>query len=112
MAEHETSNGNGVLSPDAGPSKSPLPDLASPRSSMDDAGRIRQLEDELDTVRGEKENLGNQYRTLLGKLTAMRQSLGDKLREDAVSPQYLWPDGKADTSGRKSLIAEKRTLHN
>jgi hypothetical protein len=29
--------------------------------------------------------LSNQYRTLLGKLTAMRASLGEKLREDAVS---------------------------
>lgn len=92
MAEHETTangTGNGVLSPDAGPSKPSLPALASPmaspRSSMDDASRIRQLEDELEMVRGEKENLGNQYRTLLGKLTAMRKSLGDKLREDAVS---------------------------
>jgi DNA repair ATPase RecN len=59
---------------------------------MDDTSRISKLEDELETVRGEKETLGNQYRTLLGKLTAMRQSLGDKLREDAVrrSLVQLW----------------------
>lgn len=42
------------------------------------------LEEDLAATRQEKEVLGNQYRTLLGKLTAMRQSLGDKLREDAV----------------------------
>lgn len=89
MAETESSTANGNLPAEAGPSTStqlPLPasPAGSARSSMDDASRIRQLEDELETVRGEKDNLGNQYRTLLGKLTAMRQSLGDKLREDAV----------------------------
>ena len=83
--------GNDVLpsSPDAGPSQSPRlasPDR-SPRSSVDErtpAERIAQLEDDLATTRQEKEVLGNQYRTLLGKLTAMRASLGEKLREDAV----------------------------
>jgi hypothetical protein len=83
------SNGS-TPQPDAGPSSPPppppstLPAAESPRSSIDDASRITQLEEELEVVRGEKESLGNQYRTLLGKLTAMRQSLGDKLREDAV----------------------------
>jgi hypothetical protein len=83
------SNGS-AQQPDAGPSSPPAPPLpelspaGSPRASIDDTSRISQLEDELETVRGEKESLGNQYRTLLGKLTAMRQSLGDKLREDAV----------------------------
>ena len=99
MAELDTktpTNGsNGVMSPDAGPSTSQLPLPSSPaasaRSSMDEASRIRQLEDELETVRGEKDNLGNQYRSLLGKLTAMRQSLGDKLREDAVGSDPLGP---------------------
>lgn len=46
--------------------------------------RIRILEDDLETTRQEKEALGNQYRSLLGKLTAMRTTLGDKLKEDAV----------------------------
>lgn len=49
----------------------------------DDA--VSQLEAELAVVRNEKEVLSGQYRGLLGKLTAMRQSLGEKLREDAVS---------------------------
>lgn len=52
---------------------------------MDLGERTRELENELAVVKQEKDVLGNQYRTLLGKLTAMRQSLGDKLREDAVS---------------------------
>ena len=78
-------------SPDAGPSQSPRTSTSdrSPRSSLDHPNatpeqRIALLEDELAGTRQEKEVLGNQYRTLLGKLTAMRQSLGDKLREDAV----------------------------
>lgn len=85
------SNGS-TPQPDAGPSTSPpppppadLPPTDSPEESTDNATRISQLEEELEVVRGEKESLGNQYRALLGKLTAMRQSLGDKLREDAVS---------------------------
>jgi hypothetical protein len=49
----------------------------------DDAARIARLEHDLDTTRAEKEQLGTQYRSLLSKLTTMRQSLGDRLREDA-----------------------------
>ncbi|OXB38407.1 hypothetical protein LQV05_002773 [Cryptococcus neoformans] len=45
--------------------------------------RIRILENDLEATRQEKEALGNQYRSLLGKLTAMRTTLGDKLKEDA-----------------------------
>lgn len=85
------SNGS-TQQPDAGPSNSPpptpftdLPPSEIPEETTDNASRISQLEEELEVVRGEKESLGNQYRALLGKLTAMRQSLGDKLREDAVS---------------------------
>lgn len=49
----------------------------------DDSTRITRLEHELETTRAEKEQLGTQYRSLLSKLTTMRQSLGDRLREDA-----------------------------
>lgn len=62
------------------------PQTSSPRTSLDDTSRIAQLEHDLATTRGEKDALGNQYRSLLAKLSGMRQSLGDKLREDAVSP--------------------------
>jgi hypothetical protein len=85
--------------PDAGPSTSPpppppvdLPPTDQPEESTDNASRINQLEEELEVVRGEKESLGNQYRALLGKLTTMRQSLGDKLREDAVSHMMVHLD--------------------
>ena len=82
---------NGLTSPDllinAGPS-TPIPmsvAAMSPRSSFDDAEPdVGQLKHDLAVARQEKEVLGNQYRSLLGKLTAMRQSLGEKLREDAV----------------------------
>jgi hypothetical protein len=85
--------------PDAGPSTSSpppppadLPPTDQPEESTDNSRRISHLEEELEVVRGEKESLGNQYRALLGKLTTMRQSLGDKLREDAVSLIGLYLD--------------------
>jgi hypothetical protein len=43
------------------------------------------LEAQLERTRAEKDQLSHQYRTLLGKLTAMRNTLGEKLKEDAVS---------------------------
>ena len=72
------------------PPKVPLPTspVAPVRSSIESSrsnDAVAQLEAELAVVRNEKEVLGGQYRGLLGKLTAMRQSLGEKLREDAVS---------------------------
>ena len=105
MSENGILNGTAGGPADAGassPNKSLSPRVDnndSPRSSMDNDERIRQLEEELEAVRGEKDVLGNQYRTLLGKLTAMRQSLGDKLREDAVSVLGVGLDlGNTDTS--------------
>lgn len=47
-----------------------------------DANQLRQ---ELEKTRAEKDALSDQYRGLLGKLTAMRTTLGNKLKEDAVS---------------------------
>ncbi|KAJ9105276.1 hypothetical protein QFC21_001644 [Naganishia friedmannii] len=49
----------------------------------DDVTRISRLEQELETTRAEKEQLGTKYSNLLSKLTMMRQSLGDRLRDDA-----------------------------
>jgi len=121
-------------SPDAGPSQSPRKSTSasasparehhSPRASLDNndsrqAGgeaeydedddatpedKIARLEDELAQTRQEKEVLGNQYRSLLGKLTAMRTSLGDKLREDAVSRDAWLPVASecASLTSRKS----------
>jgi hypothetical protein len=45
---------------------------------------IEKLKRELDREKEEKENLAAQYRNLLAKLTTMRTSLGNKLKQDAV----------------------------
>ncbi|KAL7423684.1 hypothetical protein Q5752_001266 [Cryptotrichosporon argae] len=70
------SDANGADSPRASLDAAPGADLAP-------AERVAVLEAELERTRAEKEAMGNQYRGLLGKLTAMRQSLGEKLKEDA-----------------------------
>lgn len=57
--------------------------------------RIRRLEDELVRTREEKEQFEAQYRSLLGKLTNMRNTLGDKLKQDAVSTRALADSGTA-----------------
>ncbi|CAK9782195.1 hypothetical protein CC85DRAFT_325323 [Cutaneotrichosporon oleaginosum] len=68
-----------MSSADAGPSAlSPT----SPRASAD-MPRFSGSGDELERVRAEKDHLSHQYRSLLGKLTAMRNTLGEKLKEDA-----------------------------
>ncbi|WWC60507.1 uncharacterized protein I303_103080 [Kwoniella dejecticola CBS 10117] len=97
-----TNNGNGNDQHQAGPSNPTSPTLlsaSSPKSPLngemshqqeqddatpsDPAERISQLEEELSATRQENEKLSGQYRGLLGKLTAMRTTLGDKLKEDA-----------------------------
>ncbi|WVW80348.1 hypothetical protein I302_102328 [Kwoniella bestiolae CBS 10118] len=93
-------NGNGN-EPQAGPSSpsnvtSPNPTLSDPDQKRNSNGlhiddeenhdpheRIKLLEEELEGVRHENDKLSNQYKGLLGKLTAMRSTLGDKLKEDA-----------------------------
>lgn len=47
--------------------------------------RVARLEDELARTIGEKEAFEAQYKSLLAKLTTMRNTLGDKLKQDAVS---------------------------
>ncbi|KDQ09068.1 hypothetical protein BOTBODRAFT_117647 [Botryobasidium botryosum FD-172 SS1] len=52
----------------------------------DDAGgpsRLQVLEEELERTKEEKESLATQYRNLLAKLTTMRTTLGNKLKQDA-----------------------------
>ena len=46
---------------------------------------VGQLLAELDQARADKENALAQYQSLLAKLTTMRNTLGDKLKQDAVS---------------------------
>lgn len=51
----------------------------------DTAESLRSLREELEVTRAEKSNIEAQYSSLLGKLTTMRSTLGDKLKQDAVS---------------------------
>jgi hypothetical protein len=46
---------------------------------------IERLQRELQRTREEKDALGTQYRNLLAKLTTMRTTLGNKLKQDAAS---------------------------
>lgn len=50
-----------------------------------DGDPIERLQRELERTRDEKEALATQYRNLLAKLTTMRTTLGNKLKQDAVS---------------------------
>jgi hypothetical protein len=45
---------------------------------------VQKLQRELERTIEEKDNLATQYRNLLAKLTTMRTTLGNKLKQDAV----------------------------
>ena len=62
-----------------------LPPPQHPPGTAGDAERLRELEAQLAQTRLEKESFEAQYTNLLGKLTAMRATVGDKLKQDAVS---------------------------
>jgi hypothetical protein len=49
-----------------------------------DLDPIQKLQRELQRTIEEKEHLGTQYQNLLAKLTTMRTTLGNKLKQDAV----------------------------
>ncbi|KAJ8082930.1 hypothetical protein PM082_008788 [Marasmius tenuissimus] len=49
----------------------------------EDLDPITRLQRELERTREEKENLATQYRNLVAKLTTMRTTLGNKLKQDA-----------------------------
>ncbi len=55
-------------------------------SSSEDGGLdpIRKLQQELERTRGERDEFEAQYRNLLGRLQTMRNTLGNKLKQDAV----------------------------
>ncbi|CAO1629266.1 unnamed protein product [Parajaminaea phylloscopi] len=54
---------------------------ASPEKHSDD--RMKQLLEELQRTRQERDGFQSQYKGLLGKLAQMRSTLGDRLRQDA-----------------------------
>lgn len=74
--------------------------LANGTAYHDDADQdpdmdpLERLERQLARERAEKEDLAAQYRNLLAKLTTMRTTLGNKLKQDAVcSPLFQSPGG-------------------
>jgi hypothetical protein len=50
----------------------------------EDLDPVQRLQLELERTIEQKEHLAMQYQTLLGKLTNMRTTLGNKLKQDAV----------------------------
>lgn len=60
-------------------------DEGAPSEEHERTSRTAQLQAELERVTSERDNFQSQYRGLLGKLSNMRTTLGDKLRQDAVS---------------------------
>jgi hypothetical protein len=69
---------------------------------------VERLQLELERTRDEKEALATQYRNLLAKLTQMRTSLGNKLKQDAVRNIFFlmlagmpsnYTDRKSSTDG-------------
>ncbi|EMD35415.1 hypothetical protein CERSUDRAFT_157152 [Gelatoporia subvermispora B] len=51
--------------------------------NYDDTDPIQRLQRELERTKADKDTLAAQYRNLLAKLTAMRTTLGNKLKQDA-----------------------------
>jgi hypothetical protein len=86
------SNGNSteqLISPPPNPAL-PIPSNPSNEITLagDELEKIRELEGALSAARAEKVMFEAQYNSLLGKLTAMRGTLGDKLKSDAVSSVF------------------------
>ena len=56
---------------------------------------VQRLQHELQRTKEEKDTLAAQYRNLLAKLTTMRTTLGNKLKQDAVRAMFpLFPQAQ------------------
>jgi len=79
---------NGLrLSGDSERSTTSSPPITGLNGHTDDSAEgdlVDRLQRELQRTREEKETLATQYRNLLSKLTTMRNTLGTKLKQDAV----------------------------
>lgn len=90
---------NGIIDPVEGEAIQPSAPLSAEpevphRYSLEPGGReealiakLRAVALELETTRADKTMFEAQYNSLLGKLTTMRNTLGDKLKQDAVRLQ-------------------------
>jgi outer membrane murein-binding lipoprotein Lpp len=79
---------------------------------MDEEGLdpIEKLKRELEREREEKEDLATQYRNLLAKLTTMRTSLGNKLRQDAEELDRREQHVQHLTAQNEDLVSTVETL--
>jgi chromosome segregation ATPase len=79
---------------------------------MDEEGLdpIEKLKRELEREREEKEDLAAQYRNLLAKLTTMRTSLGNKLRQDAEELDRREQHIQHLTAQNEDLVSTVETL--
>ena len=83
-ASPKASTSNGILST---PKSSDVSsNVAAPAAAVSSSSREAELEAALKEMTDQKSVLETQYRSLLGKLTNMRNTLGDKLKQDAVRP--------------------------
>lgn len=79
---------------------------AVPAISEDEAStsspREAELSQQLAQIQAEKETLEGQYRGLLSKLTTMRSTLGDKLKQDAVRLALPFLDTRSEAHAPRS----------
>ena len=96
-------------------SPEPHPSLHESDGGSDAGGlereRIQSLEEELARTRADKEMFEAQYRSLLGKLTTMRNTLGDKLKQDAVRcPSLSLTGGGSCVCGQDELDRREQEI--
>lgn len=99
-----TSTAQLVLSQDEALPSATTDDPRSRESIDHDTTRMAELEKDLEATRAEKVMFQAQYNSLLAKLTAMRSTLGDKLKSDAVSFSSL----RAFTLPRRIMIQREK----
>ena len=86
----EHTNGHPLLLQDDTPEAPPppvteaVPNGVAKHAAGTPTDQVAVLRAELERTRAEKDTLDEHYRTLLEKVTAMRTTLGNKLKQDAV----------------------------
>ncbi|KZT24896.1 hypothetical protein NEOLEDRAFT_1178968 [Neolentinus lepideus HHB14362 ss-1] len=78
--------------------------------ATEDGDPIQRLQDELKRTKEEKEALAAQYRNLLGKLTTMRTTLQNKLKQDAEELERREQLVQQLTAENEDLVSTVETL--
>lgn len=79
-------------------------------SSEDGLDPIRKLQQELERTREERDEFAAQYKNLLGKLQTMRNTLGNKLKQDAVRTPGSLPDIQTHVSPQEELDRREQQI--